>query len=343
MKISERVDVLCLFGHALGALVDELEASGGNTESPLKRMLIHAKNANAWFTEENVLRSIKAYVSWLERTNLENWIAAYQALATYKGSKKIGIIMAGNIPAVGFHDLLSVLISGNDAVVKCASDDQYILPFYVEVLRKISPELAQKISVQERFTIIDAVIATGNNNSARYFEYYFGKYPHIIRKNRNSVAVLTEMEGEDDFIRLGEDIFNYFGLGCRNVSKLYVPKGYNFNAFFNAIEQFSELMNHNKFMNNYDYHRALYLLNSEPFLTNNFLLVREAAPIATPVSVLHYEYYEDMLSVKKKLEAEESSIQCVVGEGYLPFGTSQQPRLDEYADRVDTLQFLMGI
>ena len=217
------------------------------------------------------------------------------------------------------------------------------MPFYIEVLQKISPDLAGVISVQERFTDIDAVIATGNNNSSRYFDYYFGKYPHIIRKNRNSVGILKGDETDADFINLGEDIFSYFGLGCRNVSKLYVPMGYNFNSFFNAMEKYSELMNHNKFMNNYDYHRALYLLNSEQFLTNNFLLLREAAPIATPVSVLHFEYYEDEKKLEETLKSDEKNIQCIVGGRYLPFGTSQQPRLDEYADGVDTLEFLMGI
>ncbi|MBK9636700.1 MAG: acyl-CoA reductase [Bacteroidetes bacterium] len=343
MKKYERIEKLSLWGHALGALVDEIESAGDHSENPLQYVMNQAKNANAWFTTENILRSMKAHVSWLGKANLERWVANYPALDTSNGNKKVGIIMAGNIPAVGFHDLLSVLISGNSPVIKCSSDDKFILPFYIEILQKISAELAGVISVQERFTDIDAVIATGNNNSSRYFDYYFGKYPHIIRKNRNSVAILKGDETETDFINLGEDIFSYFGLGCRNVSKLYVPMGYNFNSFFNAMEKYSELMNHNKFMNNYDYHRALYLLNSEQFLTNNFLLLREAEPIATPVSVLHFDYYEDEKKLEEMLKLEEKNIQCIVGGKYLPFGTSQQPRLDEYADGVDTLEFLMGI
>jgi hypothetical protein len=343
MKKSERIEKLSLWGHALGALVDEIESAGDHSENPLHRVMIQAKNANAWFSTENILRSMKAHVSWLEKVNLEIWVANYPALETASGNKKVAIIMAGNIPAVGFHDLLSVLISGHSPVIKCASDDKFLLPFYIEVLKKISPEWTEMISVQERFTDIDAVIATGNNNSSRYFDYYFGKYPHIIRKNRNSVGILKGDETEADFVNLGEDIFAYFGLGCRNVSKLYVPMGYNFNSFFNAMEKYSELMNHNKFMNNYDYHRALYLLNSEQFLTNNFLLLREAAPIATPVSVLHFDYYEDEKKLEETLKSEEKNIQCIVGGKYLPFGTSQQPRLDEYADGVDTLEFLIGI
>ncbi|MBK7682571.1 MAG: acyl-CoA reductase [Bacteroidetes bacterium] len=343
MKKSERIEKLSLWGHALGALVDEIESAGDHSRNPLHRVMTQAKNANAWFSTENILRSMNAHVSWLEKANLEKWVANYPALETVSGNKKVGIIMAGNIPAVGFHDLLSVLISGHSPVIKCASDDKFLLPFYIEVLKKISPEWADMISVQERFTDIDAVIATGNNNSSRYFDYYFGKYPHIIRKNRNSVGILKGDETETDFVNLGEDIFAYFGLGCRNVSKLYVPMGYNFNSFFNAMEKYSELMNHNKFMNNYDYHRALYLLNSEQFLTNNFLLLREAEPIATPVSVLHFDYYEDEKKLEETLKSEEKNIQCIVGGKYLPFGTSQQPRLDEYADGVDTLEFLIGI
>nr|MBP6512784.1 acyl-CoA reductase [Bacteroidia bacterium] len=343
MKKSERIEKLSLWGHALGALVDEIESAGDHSENPLHRVMIQAKNANAWFSTENILRSMKAHVSWLEKANLEIWVANYPALETASGNKKVAIIMAGNIPAVGFHDLLSVLISGHSPVIKCASDDKFLLPFYIEVLKKISPEWTEMISVQERFTDIDAVIATGNNNSSRYFDYYFGKYPHIIRKNRNSVGILKGDETEADFVNLGEDIFAYFGLGCRNVSKLYVPMGYNFNSFFNAMEKYSELMNHNKFMNNYDYHRALYLLNSEQFLTNNFLLLREAAPIATPVSVLHFDYYEDEKKLEETLKSEEKNIQCIVGGKYLPFGTSQQPRLDEYADGVDTLEFLLKL
>ncbi len=190
MKKSERIEKLSLWGHALGALVDEIESAGDHSENPLHRVMIQAKNANAWFSTENILRSMKAHVSWLEKTNLERWVANYPTLESANGNKKVAIIMAGNIPAVGFHDLLSVLISGHSPVIKCASDDKFLLPFYIEVLKKISPEWTEMISVQERFTDIDAVIATGNNNSSRYFDYYFGKYPHIIRKNRNSVGIL---------------------------------------------------------------------------------------------------------------------------------------------------------
>ncbi|MBK7963924.1 MAG: acyl-CoA reductase [Bacteroidetes bacterium] len=343
MKKSERIEILSVWGNAIGALVDELESAGNHSENPLQRVLVLAKNANAWFTFDNIIRSLKAHVAWLEKSNLERWATQYPEIDSLKVKKRVGIIMAGNIPAVGFHDLLSVLMSGHSPVIKCSSDDKFLLPFYIEVLRKISLDMAKTISVEERFTDIDAVIATGNNNSSRYFDYYFGRYPHIIRKNRNSVGILKGDETESDFTNLGNDIFSYFGLGCRNVSKLYVPMDYNFNSFFQAIESFSELLNHNKFMNNYDYHRALYLLNSESFLTNNFLLLREASSIATPVSVLHFDYYEDEKSLEETLRAEQENIQCIVGGKYLPFGTSQQPRLDEYADGVDTLKFLMGI
>jgi hypothetical protein len=343
MKKSERIEILSVWGNALGALVEELESAGDHIENPFHRVMAQAKNANAWFTFDNIIRATKAHVAWLNKNKLERWAAQYPEIDALKVKKKVGIIMAGNIPGVGFHDLLSVLMSGHLPVIKCSSDDKFILPFYIDVLKKISPELAGTISVEERFADIDAVIATGSNNSARYFDYYFGKYPHIIRKNRNSVGVLTGDEREADFVNLGNDIFSYFGLGCRNVSKIYVPADYNFNPFFGAIERFSDLLGHNKFMNNYDYHRALYLLNNESFLTNNFLLLREAQPIATPVSVLHYEYYADEKSLAETFKAEQENIQCIVGGKYLPFGTSQQPGLDDYADGVDTMKFLMGL
>jgi len=256
---------------------------------------------------------------------------------------RVGLVMAGNIPAVGFHDLLCVLASGNQAVCKLSSDDEVLIPFLTDILARVEPAFGGQSKFVGRVSDVDAVIATGSNNSARYFEYYFRHHPHIIRHNRNGVAVISGDESVEELGRLGQDIFTYFGMGCRSISKLFVPSGYDFSQFFSVTERFSEVMQHNKYMNNYDYHRALFLLNNEAFLTNNFLSLRQNTAIASPVSVLHYDYYVSRMEVERYLEMEAEKIQCVVGKGYLPFGTAQAPGLSDYADGVDTMKFLCGL
>lgn len=332
------------WGHALAALLDEMESGDSETGNPLRNIVQQAYRNNPWFLPEHSLAALRHWVKLLEGRSLDAWISAYQLPdPEIDEKKKIGIIMAGNIPMVGFHDLLCVLVSGHQAVIKFSSDDNVIIPFLLEVLVKVAPLMSAHFKLEERFTDIDAVIATGSNNSARYFEFYFGKYPHIIRKNRNSAAVLLGNETEEELIKLGEDIFSYFGLGCRNVSKLYVPAGYKFDSFFRVMERFGNLMQHNKYMNNFDYHNALFMLNNEVFLTNNFLLLREHPSLSTPVSVVHYEIYNSFEGLLMRIEEEKDVMQCVVGKDFLPFGTSQQPGLADYADGVDTMAFLMRI
>lgn len=346
MELEERLEGLVKWGHALSALVEELgtmeDPDSGN---PLKNIIQRAHRANAWFIPEFTLTSVKALANWLDRDALQAWISEYPALhSSRKNLKTIGIVMAGNIPAVGFHDLLAVLISGHKAQVRCSSDDAILLPFLLEVLFDVSQEFKSLVQIGYKFHDFDAVIATGSNNTSRYFDFYFGKYPHIIRKNRNSAAVLTGDETDPELAALGHDIFLYFGLGCRNVSKLFVPDSYTFDRFFQCIESVGErLMQHNKYMNNYDYHRTLYLLNNEPFLTNNFLSLRESPVLSTPVSVLHYERYRSAGELKELLRRDADQLQCVVGTDFLPFGTTQAPGLADYADGVDTLQFLSGL
>lgn len=321
--------------------------------SEFQKTLSEALINNAWFTKENQVRALSAIAEMLEEKKLRYWISDYPVLKnSTSGKRAIGVIMAGNIPAVGFHDLLCVLISGNILKAKCSSDDRVLLPWISRLLVEIEPGFKDMIFFVDRISDVDAVIATGSNNSARYFEYYFSKYPHIIRKNRNAVAVFSGNETEEDLKNAGKDIFSYFGLGCRNVSKLYVPEKYDFDLFFRSIESFSAVMQHNKYMNNYDYHHAIYLLNNIKFLTNNFLIVKEDKAISTPVSVLNYEYYDDLKSLEKVLGQEKEKIQCIVtgnieidrkdssGENVVPFGVAQQPELWDYADGVDTLKFL---
>jgi len=257
--------------------------------------------------------------------------------------------MAGNIPAVGFHDFLSVLLAGHHLLAKLSSDDQYLLPDIAEILINIEPSFNDHITFTlEKIQDFDAVIATGSNNTSRYFNYYFGKYPHIIRKNRNAIAVLGGNESRDELNGLAEDIFTYFGLGCRNVSRLFVPKDYDFKAFYEGIEGFSDIGNHHKYVNNYDYNKSVFLVNMEPHFDNGFLILKENAAIASPVSVMHYERYENLDEVNSFVSRESESIQCVVSaltevQGSIRPGSAQHPKLWDYADGVDTLRFLLNL
>lgn len=344
MNLEQMISCFSRWGHAISALLEEAESSTGVSGNPIHDILRKAHAGNPWFTPENSFRALRSIADFLDRSRLEAWLSNYPGI---DGAKRIplrvGLVMAGNIPAVGFHDLLCVLASGNQAVCKLSSDDEVLIPFLLDILARLEPGFEGRWRFVGKVSEVDAVIATGSNNSARYFEYYFRNYPHIIRQNRNGVAVISGDESMEDLGRLGLDIFTYFGMGCRSVSKLLVPSGYDFSLFFAAMERFSEVMQHNKYMNNYDYHRALFLLNNEAFLTNNFLILRQNESIASPVSVLHYAYYPDRKEVEHHLELEAQKIQCVVGRGYLPFGTAQVPGLSDYGDGVDTMKFLSGL
>lgn len=309
-------------------------------------LILRQKSLNGWFTEGHVRNAIGEIAFMLNAEELKKWTANYTI--TEEKPKKIGVIMAGNIPLVGFHDFLSVLMSGNIFIGKCASSDNTLIKKVAEVLIQINPEFKELIIFTEQFNKnrpADAFIATGSNNSARYFEYYFGKYPSIIRKNRNSVAIINGNESKEELAELGKDIFNYFGLGCRNVSKLYVPKNYDFKPFFEAIYDFQEVVNNNKYANNYDYHKAIYLLNSEQLLDNNFVLLKEDNSISSPVGVIFYEYYDSLAHLEKEIQNKLEEIQCVVSQTKLSFktvnfGAAQSPQLSDYADGVDTMAFL---
>lgn len=344
MNTTERLENLAKWGKAVEALLSEYRAGDLDGDHPFSMALARARSINPWFTEDQVLVSLEGIVHLLDEQALRSWLAAYKGLEERRPIKcDVALVLAGNIPAVGFHDILCVLASGHSAQVKRSSDDPVLLSFLLEVLAVISPEMASHIRFVDRIADPDAVIATGSDNSARYFDYYFGKYPHIIRRNRNSVAVLHGRERAEELRALGSDIFSFYGLGCRNVSKLLVPMGYALDDFFVAMESYGGVMQHNKYMNNYDYHKALYLLNQEPFLTNNFLIVREHDALATPVSVVHVERYTDASDAASKLNRDRDRIQCIIGEGYLPFGTSQTPGPADYADGVDTLAFLSAL
>ncbi|WP_172916898.1 acyl-CoA reductase [Capnocytophaga canis] len=305
-----------------------------------------AEQQNGWFTSENLRFACKSWAEALQRNSIERWLSNY----TFDGitPKDIAIIMAGNIPLVGFHDFLCVLISGHRAVVKLSSDDQVLLPFLANYLQHIEPSWQGKFEfTNERMTHFDAVIATGSDNSARYFEYYFGNKPHIIRKNRNSIAVLTGKETQEQLFQLGKDIFTYFGLGCRSVSKIFIPENYDLDIFFKAIFPYSDIINGQKYANNYDYNKAVYLMSLYKLRENGFLILKEDERYASPIATLFYEYYTDINNLKNKLLTDLDKIQCVVSDGFLHneihFGETQQPALWDYADGVDTVAFLTNI
>lgn len=312
----------------------------------MERLMDQLHESNSWFKRPQLEFAFKSWSNALTQENLDKWLAPYD-LSNEK-LKTIGLILAGNIPMVGFHDVLSVLISGNKALIKLSSNDELLIPLVLDYLGTIEPELKNRYKItKEKLENFDAVIATGSNNTARYFDYYFGKYPNIIRKNRNSVAVLNGSESKEDLLALGEDIFRYYGLGCRNVSKLFVPKGYNFDAFFEGMFVFKDLINDEKYTNNYDYNKAVYLMSNFNILDNGFLTIKEDTSYASPISSVFYEYYEDLETLKNKINSDNEKIQCVVSnqliENSVPFGSTQNPALWDYADNVDTIKFLLSL
>ncbi|MBW7867048.1 MAG: acyl-CoA reductase [Brumimicrobium sp.] len=292
---------------------------------------------NKWFTKEAVNESFLNFGNILTKNNLGAWVNTYVLV---KEPKDVGLILAGNIPLVGFHDILSTIFSGNRAMIRLSRDDKFLLPLLLEIAAAIYPEIKNHYEIVEKLNRIEAVIATGSDNTSLYFEKYFGHLPRIIRKNRTSVAVLSGNETTEELRLLGKDIFAYFGLGCRNVSHLILPKGYDLNKFFGAIVDYGDVINHNKYGNNYDYYRAIFLMNQEPILENGFLLTRETKDLFAPVAVLHYHFYESKEEVDVYLSEHEQKIQVIVGHGYTPFGQTQSPGLCDYADNVDTMEFL---
>jgi hypothetical protein len=305
-----------------------------------------SQSHNGWFTPEQVYFSIQSWSKALTEENINIWLQPYN-FSTLQ-PKTVGLILAGNIPLVGFHDFLSVLISGHKVLVKTSSNDQKLLPFLAKYLISINPEIEKYITFTEgKLENFDAVIATGSNNTARYFEYYFKDKPSIIRKNRNSVAVLDGNETHEELIALGEDIFRYFGLGCRNVSKLFVPKDYNFEMFFKAIYAYKDVVFYEKYANNYDYNKAVFLMSNFKLLDNEFITLKEDTSYSSPISSIFYEHYESIESIENKLKNEADQIQCVVSNKLLPnsipFGQTQLPNLWDYADTIDTLSFLSQI
>jgi hypothetical protein len=299
---------------------------------------------NPWFTENNIRESLAGLSHMLKRPSLESWMEKYGLEERKTSPKKVGLVLAGNIPMVGFHDVFCVAMAGHKPVVKLSSQDSVLLPYIFDGLNSaIGSPFFEIEWIEGRLPDVDAIIATGSNNTARYFEYYFGKKPNIIRKNRNSVGIISGSESREELEALGSDIFSYFGLGCRNVSKLYVHEDFDLDDLFRAIFPYKDLINHHKYANNYDYYKALWLMNREDLLENGFVILRPSEAIASPIATIFYERYSNEDELYKSLVLRADEIQCIVSKKDVPFGKSQEPELWDYADGVDTMEFLLGL
>lgn len=327
---------------ALGQILREsLVGMNGKYAGTLNNLVSTQCLKNPWFTPDNVRMAVSSIAEELTFENLSKWLSAYPEPDEPEIPLNVAVVMAGNIPLAGFHDFLSVLISGNNIIAKPSSKDPDLIKFVAGILTDIEPRFRERIKFTDSFIKdFDAVIATGSNNSSRYFDYYFGKYPHIIRKNRNSIAVIRGDETDDELENLGSDIFSYFGLGCRSVSKIFIPEGYKPETLFAHWTKFSDIINHNKYANNYDYNKALYLINRKSFQDAGYILLNESVDLSSPVAVLYYEYYKGFDELKKSLETLKEKIQCIIGREQIPFGKAQSPNLWDYADGIDTIEFL---
>lgn len=338
MTLSQRIELLNRLAQYLHGPEDEF------LTALMKRTEFH----NAWFTVPNQQRALQAITDQLRQVEaIQKWVAPYAITAPASApAKTVGLVLAGNIPLVGLHDVLCVFLAGHRAQIKLSSKDPYVLPYLLKLLGKFNESASTYFQIVNNLKDFDAIIATGSNNSARYFEAYFGKYPHIIRRNRNAVALLTGEETREELARLGDDVFSYFGLGCRNVSKLYVPDGYDFTSLLEVFHRWKDYQNFSKWKNNFDYNFALLTLNKEAFLHNGAIILRESTELASHIAGLYYEHYANLTAGTQVLRKRATQIQLVVARPDLldlpifDFGQAQQPALNDYADGVDTLAFL---
>lgn len=337
MTLEERIDAFAKLGNIIKNI----------SEEDLDKLCSRVENNNSWFTPSQTKNALNALLVFLDKDRLREWLAVYD-LREGNDPKSIGILMAGNIPAVGFHDLMCVLLSGHSACIKLSSSDQVLFNWLIENLVSVEPKFKSLISVEEMLKNKDAYIATGSDNSARYFDYYFGKYPNIIRKNRTSVGILDGSENEDDFKKLATDIFQYYGLGCRNVSKIFSPNKEVLISFLDSIEDFGEIANNHKYFHNYEYNKSILLVNKEDHLDNGFLILQENKGLVSPISVLYYEVYNTIEELNGLVNWVGNKIQCILSNkawfnDSLDFGQSQCPRLEDYADGIDTISFLKNL
>ena len=313
------------------------------TDDELTDLAARARNRNAWFDLPNVRSAIMGVAHLLAEPALSHWAGRYPAEPA--SPRQVGVVMAGNIPLVGFHDLLCVLLSGHTLLAKPSQDDTVLMLWIAKELTQIEPAFGERLQFVERLNAADAFIATGSDNTARYFEYYFRNKPHLIRRNRTSLAILTGRETPEELAGLGADIFQYYGLGCRNVSKLYVPEGYDFVPLLDALAPWQHVLNHHKYQNNYDYNKSILLVNAVPHFDTGFLLLTEREALVSPISVLHFSYYAQEIDLLDQLTNVAAQTQCLVSAGgrypgSFPFGRAQSPAVSDYADGIDTMEFL---
>ncbi len=350
MKLTERIDRLLIIGDFLGEYVT-------NTSSVFKKECLlfrevcqNEVNYNPWFTEANVEYALTYWSKVLTQENLNKWMSLYtQKRLEEVKPKTVLIISAGNIPLVSFHDIISVFLSGHKAVVKLSSKDKNLIPFLFNVLASKHAEVNEFVTFAEgKVGLYDAVIATGSDMSQSYFESYFGKVPHIFRGHRNSIAVLTGKETKEELKALADDVFLYFGLGCRNVSKIFVPQNYNFDLLIEAFSSWEHVFYNHHYLNNYEYQKTIYLLNKESFIDGGFFMMKQSEKISSPIGVIFYDYYSDIRILAAEMKSWSSQVQCVVSKEdrlfeSVAFGKTQQPNLWDYADNVDVINFLMDI
>jgi len=332
MNINERIDLMARLGEYF-VMNDEALQSAKEK----------AHIENPWFSIEFIDLAIENIARYFLQKNLvQAWADAYAFNKNPSTQKNIGIVMAGNIPLVGFHDLLCVFISGHTAIVKPSSKDEVLMKHVAEKLFEWNSEAKNYIVFAERLKNCDAYIATGSNNSSRYFEYYFSKYPNIIRRNRTSVAVLTGEETAAELDLLADDIQLYFGMGCRNVTRLFVPEGYPFIDLLDALRKYNYFADFHKYKNNYDYQLALLIMNRKFYMTNESIILTENESVFSPVSQVNYSFYNESKTLQESLQ-KNTDIQCIAGKGFIPFGKGQSPSLTDYADGIDTMQFLQSL
>lgn len=344
MLNENKISGLEKLGIFIYEFIQKDEENYNEREERLAYLMTRSEIENPWFTKDNQRYNLQQWASLFKKENIENWLSEYQLS---NNSKRIGLILAGNIPLVGFHDIISVVLGNHIPVVKLSSKDRLVLPYLLQLWNEFS-NYEIEYQIVEKLENFDAVIATGSNNTARYLEYYFKNSLSIIRKNRTSVAVLKGDETDEELQLLADDIFRYFGLGCRNVTKVLIPNDMKVDRLFENFVKYKDVINHNKYANNYDYNRAVYLLNQDLFWDNNFVMLREDKKLFSPLSVVNFSRYETLEDIRQFLENNKEEIQTVVAKPELRlrsigFGETQNPSLDTYADNVDTMAFLSVI
>ncbi|WP_262887557.1 acyl-CoA reductase [Chryseobacterium fistulae] len=341
MNIEKQVlGLIALSDYIRKKLIEKTENHSEN-DLEFEKLLKKSEIENPWFTVNNQKIALKQWAELLTEENIDHWLRNY-SISTI--SKRVGLILAGNIPLVGFHDIISTILSNHTALIKLSSKDRYLIPHLLNKWNEFSGNQVRYEFV-EKLENFDAVIATGSNNTARYLEYYFKDYLSIIRKNRTSIAVLKGDETNEELQLLAKDIFQYFGLGCRNVTRIFIPENFTIDRLFENFLDFKDIINHHKYANNYDYNRAIYLLNQEKFWDNNFVMLKEDDKLFSPLSVINISRYSSLESVTDFILENEANIQCIVAKNELgidsiAFGEAQNPSLDTYADNVDTMKFL---